>query len=116
MRNSLMGGAALLLALAANGPARAQIACARATTPIDQTICATPDLLDLDRALVEAFRAASARGDPTILRQEQRAWLAGRSRDCGSRRGAVLEACLRSAFAARISELSPAAVATPTPT
>ncbi len=115
-----MGGAAMLLALAATGPAstpaRAQIACDRATTPIDRTICATPDLMQRDRALVEAFRAASARGDAAALRQEQRGWLSRRARDCGSRRGAVLEACLRAAFDERIAALSPpAAAAAPAP-
>ncbi|WP_131829736.1 lysozyme inhibitor LprI family protein, partial [Pseudoroseomonas deserti] len=111
MRNSLMASAAMLLALAAGSQARAQIACDRATTPIDRTICATPDLLERDRVLVEAFRGATARGDATALRQDQRGWLSRRARDCGSRRGAVLEACLRAAFDERIAALNAQAAA-----
>lgn len=83
------------------------IACQRATTPIDKAVCASPQLLALDKALNEAFEAASSRnpdGKPALM-QAQRAWLTSRRQECGTLTGAALNACLDRSFTRRIAEL-----------
>jgi uncharacterized protein YecT (DUF1311 family) len=100
---------AALLALAISPlAAKAQIACARATSAIDRAICASPVLLGLDRDLVIAFGEALRRApqDADNLRQAQRSWLAARQQACGAEPAARLPACLDQAFASRIATLA----------
>ena len=61
--------------------------CTKARTPVEQAICATPGLLEQDRALNAAYTARLARepAQAATLRTEQRTWLASRDRICASR-------------------------------
>lgn len=101
----------VLAAFPLTHPALAQINCGRATTPVDKAICASPQLLTQDTALVEAYRQALARmpGQSAEIREAQLRWLTERRRECGGNSGAALEACLSQAFTARIAALSPPA-------
>ncbi len=110
-RLALLSG--VLAALPLGDMAMAQIDCARATRAIDKAICASPALIEQDKALAEAYRQALRRvpGQSEQIRQAQRRWITERGRQCGAGEGAALEACLSETFAARIAVLSP----TPTP-
>lgn len=87
---SLWGGITLGLATA-YGPAMAQsanpsFACGRARTAVELTICASPELSNLDRQQARAFEAATgqrgAERAQGAIRTSQRAWLAERE-GCG---------------------------------
>lgn len=73
-------------------PARAQTApsfdCAKASTEVEKTICASPDLAKADVALSDAYRAALARAPEEakpLLRSDQRGWLAHLNKICQAR-------------------------------
>ena len=56
--------------------------CTKARTPVEQAICASPALIEQDRALSTAYTARLQRepSQAAALRGEQRAWLGSRDR------------------------------------
>lgn len=84
--------------------------CARAGTPAEFAICASPTLAALDRALAGSYRAArdrlGAAGRQRLL-DDQRAWLARRD-GCGGD-----PACLAGVMQSRIDALAGGPVAAP---
>lgn len=62
--------------------------CAKATTEVEKTVCASPDLAQADQALAEAYRAVLARAPEdakALLRADQRAWIAHVGKTCQAR-------------------------------
>lgn len=78
--------------------------CARATTPTNKTVCHEPDLAKMDAELNQLYSelrpqlTVRARGE---LLAQQRAWLAGRNRDCAT----GVAVCLRTKYQSRIDWL-----------
>lgn len=59
--------------------------CAKATTPQEKTICASPELSKADNEMTAAYRAwldAAPADSQDAIRQSQRAWLRSRLSDC----------------------------------
>ncbi|MDB5510538.1 MAG: hypothetical protein JWR08_21 [Enterovirga sp.] len=88
--------------------------CTKARSAVEQAICATPALMEQDRALSAAYAARLSR-DPqgaAALRAEQRAWLAGRERSCASKAEPLprVAACLAGLYRTRLVGLASAAV------
>ena len=78
--------------------------CAKASTPQEKTICATPSLSALDEKLAQTYKAAQATAAaPDQLKSEQRAWLKD-TKGCNTN-----VECLERAYNARIAQLAPAA-------
>ncbi|WP_376096535.1 lysozyme inhibitor LprI family protein [Roseomonas sp. CCTCC AB2023176] len=118
MRPIHLAALPVLLSLAAP-PASAQpsFACRRASTPVEEAICASPGLSARDSDLSAAFRAAA--GVPGVP-ESQRAWLAERNRRCGIAMPKAApgerEACLVRLYDDRLAELRrlvPAAAVAP---
>lgn len=60
--------------------------CAKARTPDEKLICASPELARADVTLAEGFRALLDAADPAdrdTVKTEQRQWIAARNRRCG---------------------------------
>lgn len=60
--------------------------CAKARTPDEKLICASPELSRADVALAESFRALLDAADPAdrdAVKTEQRQWVSARNRHCG---------------------------------
>ena len=77
-------GLGLILALAPDSASAQSFDCARARSPVERAICASPTLREQDAALAKVYatlltQAASRAADFT---REQRQWLAERARDC----------------------------------
>jgi uncharacterized protein len=95
---------ALLLAVIffiplSNGHA-ASFDCGKSTTQVERTICATPDISEMDATLQEVYEPTAAREDATgSLKASQRAWLAQRNKCADA-------ACLRLSYDKRITELA----------
>jgi uncharacterized protein YecT (DUF1311 family) len=92
-------------------PARAQTApsfdCAKASTEVEKTICASPDLAKADVALSDAYRAALARAPEEakpLLRSDQRGWIVHIGKICQARwapkegGGDYVKSCIESAM------------------
>jgi len=74
--------------------------CSKATTAVEQMICANPVLARLDERLAAAYASARAESPrPDVLRNEQRQWLLDVRDRCGDL------ACLQSAYEQRLSAL-----------
>ena len=102
--------------VAAPGAALAQgLDCTKARTPVEQAICATPALLEQDRALSVAYAARLTRepAQAAALRGEQRNWLAGRDRTCASKNEPVqrVAACLQGLYRTRLAAMNAASAA-----
>lgn len=90
----------LLLVLLYAATASAQINCAQKLSSSERQICATPELLQLDRWLGTSYRAAmTAPSASATVKTGQRAWL--RERDKCDRYD-----CLKSLYRSRIAELT----------
>jgi peptidoglycan hydrolase-like protein with peptidoglycan-binding domain len=79
--------------------------CDRASTEVEQVICADDRLGRLDAALNEAYERARSRlgaSEAKALQQAQRSWLRGRSH-CAQQ--AALASCLILAYESRLNEL-----------
>ncbi len=116
VRAGLFGFVALAAIVTLPGVAAAQsFDCSKARSPQEKAICAQPSLGALDRALAEAFAAASARAGEgaAALRTEETAWV--RDRDARCNVPARMTACLSAAMTARIAALAPAPVAAAAP-
>lgn len=101
--------ALLAAALLLPGVARAQsFDCREARSPVEHTICDTPELCRLDSEMAAAFPAALARDQvgAQALRQSQRQWAAGRAA-CfrPDTPGGDPRRCLQAAYAARLAAL-----------
>jgi uncharacterized protein YecT (DUF1311 family) len=89
--------------------------CAKATTPVEQTICANQDMADADRRMTEQFAARlKATADAAALRQEQRAFLQDRARCADDEPGhpaderkRLVGSCIYDLTAGRSDELTP---------
>ena len=107
-----------------HGPALAQpapqgIDCAKARSPTERAICASPALLSLDRQSAAAYAAALTRQPERqdVLRADLVRWLKARDATCALPAAAIPE-CLRTQLATRIAALAPppaAATAVPPP-
>lgn len=72
-------------------PTRAGFDCAKASTPVERTICADPVLAGWDRSVATAYRAKlEASGDDPAIVDDQRRWIAGRAK-CGTDRNCLHE-------------------------
>jgi len=102
---------ALLLPLLAAAPALAQekpsFDCAKASTVIERTICATPDLARGDREMASTYFALlshlSGAAKEHLLKDQAR-WLAARDKACGGLAETV-PLCLKQHFEARTATL-----------
>lgn len=71
---------AVLVALGPGAVLAAGIDCAKASTPVEKTLCADPQLRKADAAVAEAFAdALRVAADPAAVRAGQREWLASRN-------------------------------------
>jgi uncharacterized protein YecT (DUF1311 family) len=91
----------LILLLLASGAAHAaSFDCAKAKTPQEKAICASPQLSAADDQMAAAYKAVLAAATPEIaaeLRDGQRAWIRGRDVKCAagaSQSSTELAACL----------------------
>nr|WP_294544416.1 lysozyme inhibitor LprI family protein [uncultured Rhodopila sp.] len=107
---------ALLACLAAGVPAAraAGIDCGKARSPAEKAICASPELLALDRQVAAAYADALARRpqQKDAMRQDLIRWLKQRDTACALP-AADIAPCLTSQLTARLADLAP--VATPPP-
>lgn len=101
MRRLLALFALSVLFAAAPASAQPSFDCARASTPVEFTICEVPVLAQLDLQLAGAYgaaRATSTSSEKRRIRDEQVGWIRSRDR-CGSD-AACLEASMRARLAA----------------
>lgn len=75
--------------------------CAKAVTPVEKAICASPEVSDLDEYLGRYYHAARAEvgSAGSCLAGNQRDWLRGTRNKCAD------AACLKSVYLARLAEL-----------
>jgi uncharacterized protein len=102
--------------IALSGTAGAQgFDCTKARTPVEQAICASPALIEQDRALGTAYAARLQRepAQAAALRSEQRAWLGSRDRICASKNEPVarVTACLAGLYRTRLTAMNASAAA-----
>lgn len=81
--------------------------CQKASTPMEQAICANDDLSALDDQLSLTYRAhlGSPELDPVQLKKAQRSWLQNTRRRCEATE--TLTDCLSDAYRERLEELGP---------
>jgi len=83
--------------------------CAKATAPIEKTICSDVNLARRDRDVAEAYRQLTGNTDSEAakkpIRDAQRAWLAKRKTAC-PQDGAKAVACLTALYQARLKALT----------
>lgn len=82
---ALLSGVITMSTLAQAAPS---FDCAKATTEVEKTVCASPDLAQADRALADAYKAVLARAPEeakALLRADQRAWIAHVGKTCQAR-------------------------------
>jgi len=103
----------LLLALAPASLQAASFDCGKATAPVDQLICASPALSEMDERLAAAFKQAQSQPetDSAALLSQQRQWLRGRQSACAVPKPlpddkAPLTACLTSQYQTRLDALA----------
>jgi uncharacterized protein len=93
----------LLLAAAPLAHA-ASFDCSKARTPIEKTICASPELSAADDQMAAAYKAALAQAPEAaeLLRVGQREWLRDRAQNCSTKVSeAPLADCLRDSYKER---------------
>lgn len=91
---------AAAIAIATTAAHAASFDCGKSTTQVERTICATPDLSEMDETLQEVYEPTVARESANSgLKASQRAWLAQRGK-------CVDAACLRQLYDKRITELA----------
>jgi uncharacterized protein YecT (DUF1311 family) len=89
--------AALAIVSAFALPATA-LDCSKAKAPDEKALCAEPQALAADDAMVEAYQALSAKlseADRKLLLQSQHAWIKSRANLCANRSGAEQSRCLK---------------------
>ena len=101
----------LLLSLYALTPPAhsASFDCAKASSPVEKTICADKQLSDLDELLLLSYKKALVgSANATALKSEQQTWLKKQRNVCADK------ACLTEAYTARLATLNKqTATATP---
>lgn len=100
--------AALLLGPLSSMPLAASFDCTKAATYVETQICSDRALSQLDDEVLEAYKAAQAKGDRQAVRSGHKAWLKelGKCRD---------GACVKEQLSARVKALkSPVQTAAPT--
>ncbi len=109
---SILPSALLALVAGSAAPAfaaeRPSFDCAKAKSPVEGAICASPQLAKLDRDMAAAYaRAATATSAPVTLRASQRDFLAQRGRDEeGKPEKTVNVAALADLYKAQIESLN----------
>ena len=82
--------------------------CAKATTPIEQAICADATLARLDREVAAAYASKLASASDATAKQaitaQQRRWLGHRDSACRDQAEASRVACLSGVYRLRLSE------------
>jgi uncharacterized protein YecT (DUF1311 family) len=76
----------------------AALDCSKAKAPDEKALCADPQALAADDAMVKAYQALSAsssEAERKMLQQAQRAWIKSRADACMGHAGAELGQCLR---------------------
>src|SRR5208282_2422278 len=107
MRNSWL----ILLLLAGSVAHAASFDCAKAKTPQEKAICASPELNAADERMAAAYRAVLTAVPPEIqaeIRDGQRAWIRRREEECPADESgstANLAGCLRRELDSRTKEL-----------
>lgn len=106
----------LLATTAVAQEAKPSFDCAKASTPVEHAICASPSVAALDAEMAVSYAAALKQsGDAEALRREQRDWAAQRGPTCGIMPGAdddVAEVsdealmCLTDLYQARFDQLT----------
>ena len=82
--------------------------CAKASTEMEEVICADPAVARLDREVADAYAWRLAWAQPEEkpgLKQTQRDWLAERDKTCGAVGGAQRTRCLSEHYGARLKVL-----------
>lgn len=83
--------------------------CTAAKTSVEHALCGDVALARLDRSVAESFARkitwASDDREKAKARADQRAWLAGRDKACGTRTGAGQIGCLKGLYGARLKVL-----------
>jgi uncharacterized protein len=93
----LLAAALFIFAPAAHA---ASFDCRKSTTQVERTICAAPDISEMDETLQEVYEPTVAREDAGgSLKASQRSWLAQRDKCTDA-------ACLRQLYDKRITELA----------
>jgi len=105
LRSARFWSAALATFLLGSWPSYAQPSfdCAKATSPVERFICASPELSGLDEMLGRSFAVAVDKlGDAgACLRTDQSRWLRAVRNACAD------DACLQRAYRLRLGELNP---------
>lgn len=116
MPNAMRVSCALWFVLTANAQAQS-FDCAKATTPVEQAICASSDLRTADESLSRAYAAALANADAEAaagLRIAQRAWTTERNACADASAGPnAIGDCLAKTYKTRTGALSILAAAGP---
>jgi hypothetical protein len=80
--------------------------CGAANTRVEQTVCASPDLVALGQIIADGYTAALSLTDSPAFEVRQRFdWLQRRDR-CNSERGEMLVSCVQSVYEERATEIS----------
>jgi uncharacterized protein len=95
MKSTIWLMAAMLIVVSGTCSA-ASFNCANANTPMEQTVCADPELSNLDSELSKAYKAARV-GSPQVV-HDQKVWLASAMK-------CVDADCLRNAYQTRLEQL-----------
>ena len=100
------------VAMVAGGPALAQESpsfnCAKATTPVERTICARPELAKADREIAAAYAALNAKIDGSAkdhALKDQTRWLLNRNKICAGNEEEIAR-CLGERYQARTGNLA----------
>lgn len=102
-----IAGASLFLAWSVAAYAQPSFDCGKASTVIERTICATPDLAKADREMARIYGALADRLQGVAkdyLAKDQLGWLEHRAKGCTGETEAVTR-CLRNRYQARIATL-----------
>ena len=98
MKNAFMSLA--VLALVPLAGQAASFDCKKASTEVEQAICADPELSRLDEQLSKAYKQALQKGPKAQVQAAQKAWLKERNTRCGA-----YAACLQYQYYRRIAQL-----------
>lgn len=74
--------------------------CSKASTAVEQSICSSRQLSELDESLAAAYRKATAAGNSEAVTNRQREWLRNERNKCQD------IACISNAYTKRIAELT----------
>ena len=104
----LIAAALVVCASSAFAQERPSFDCAKASTKVEQTICATPELAKADREVAKAYAALAAKlSGPAKehLTNDQNRWTANRNKGCDAA-GDDIEDCLKVRYDMREAQLA----------